>query len=410
MDRMSNNKFQIHVILFVILIFLPGCTAINAMKLVSSGEAVPNNYRESVVPFTLEGHPMLIKARLNNSHKEYIFIFDTGALTMVRQEVAKELGLPKGLDVEANDISGKSKTIDLVKLDNIIVGNMEVRDCAVGVTDFSEIFAPKIAGILGSNFFRHFKVTIDFRDKEVIFSREKNQTVIQNKEIIFPFKTDIKMGFAPVIKCEVGGEIKDTAIIDTGFPGIVALPLSTVKKTRSFKEGDVLTAQGNMTGGMFGVTGEDYILRIDELKVGNLKLRNIPSTSHSLKDGHLLLGIKFLEKFLVSLNYPAEEMILTPYGTPFETNIPSYGLALAKEDHKTIVSGIWDNSSASQSGIKPGNEVVTIDSKETRTLSIMELMGLFFDEGINSLKVEYINDKGRQKCILHKEMLLPVLK
>lgn len=64
------HQFKNHLILFVIVVFLPSCTAFKAMKLVNSGEAVPNNYTESAVPFTLEGHPILIKARLNNSQKE----------------------------------------------------------------------------------------------------------------------------------------------------------------------------------------------------------------------------------------------------------------------------------------------------------------------------------------------------
>ncbi len=398
------------MVLFVLAVVLPSCTAFKAMQLVDSGVVVPSDYVESVVPFTLEGHPILIKARLNNSQKEYSFIFDTGALTMIKQEVAKELDLPKGIEVEANDTGGKSKTIDLVKLDNIIVGNMVVQDCAVGVSDFSGMFSPNIAGILGSNFFRHFKVIIDYRNKNLTFSRENKQTAAQYPETIVPFESDIKMGFAPVIECEVDGALKGTAVIDTGFPGIVALPLSMIKKTISFKKGNAITAQGSMMGGMFGLADEDYALRIHDFKVGNVKLKNIPAISHSSKAGHLLLGNKFLDKFLVTLNYPAEEMILTPYGTPFETNIPSYGLALAKDDQKTLVSGIWNNSSASRSGIKLGNEVVKINSIDAKALTFMELIPLFFDENINNLEIEYLNGKERQKTILDKGMLLPVLK
>ncbi len=403
--------FLNYLILFVLVSLLQSCTAFKAMELVNSGEVEPNNYTESVVPFTLEGHPILIKARLNNSQKEYNFVFDTGALSMIRQEVAKELDLPKGVDVEANDTGGKSKTIDLVKLDNIIAGNMEVRDCAVGVTDFSGMFSPNVAGILGSNFFRHFKITIDYRSRKVIFSREVKKATARDNETIIPFESAIKMGFAPVIKCEVEGALKKTAVIDTGFPGIVTLPLSLIKETISFKEGNVIPAKGNMVGGMFGFADEEgYGLRIHKLKIGNLKLENIPAISHHSKAGHLLLGNKFLEKFLVVLNYPAEEIILTPYGIPFETNIPSYGLALTKKDRKTYISGTWNNSSASRSGIKPGDEVVKINSMDVNALSLMELIPLFLDENINSLEIEYLNAEEKQKTILHKGMLLPDLR
>lgn len=404
------NQFKHLLILLTIVVFMPSCTTFKAIKMVNGGEVVPNSHSESVVPFALEGHPILIKARLNNSQKEYVFIFDTGALTIIRQEVAKELNLAKGIEIEGNDSAGKSKSIDLVKLEKVIVGNMEVRDCAAGVTDFSGMFAPRIAGILGSNFFRHFKVTIDYRKKEIILSQEKKQTTVQTNASIIPFEADMKMGFAPVIECVVDGKIEGTAIVDTGFPGIVSLPLAMIKKTNSFKAGNAIASKGSMTFGLFGGKDKDYGVRIDAFKVGDIKLKNIPSSSNSLKAGHILLGNKFLENFLVTLNYPMKEMILTPYGTPFETNIPTYGLALAKERNKTIVSGIWDNSSASSSGINLGDEVEKVNSMEVNTLSLMELGSIFLDKSISILEIEYSNDKGIQKAILHKGVLLPVLK
>jgi hypothetical protein len=220
----------------------------------------------------------------------------------------------------------------------------------------------------------------------------------------------MKAGFAPVIECVVDGKIEGTAIIDTGFPGIISLPLAMTKKTNSFKAGNVIASKGSMTFGLFGITDKDYGVRIEAFKVGDIKLKNIPARSNSLKAGHILLGNKFLENFLVTLNYPVKEMILTPYGTPFETNIPTYGLALAKERNKTIVSGIWDNSSASRSGINLGNEIVKVNSIEANTLSLMEFVSIFSNKSMNILEIEYLNDKGIQKTLLHKGMLLPVLK
>jgi predicted metalloprotease with PDZ domain len=58
---------------------------------------------------------------------------------------------------------------------------------------------------------------------------------------------------------------------------------------------------------------------------------------------------------LVILDYPSGEIILKRNGIPFEKNIPSYGLSIFKQGNKTIVTGIWNNSSASRAGIQPGN-------------------------------------------------------
>ncbi len=409
MIKYSRNHLILHIVLLVIVIFLPSCTAFKAIKLVNSGDIVPNDYMESVVPFTLKGHPMLIKAKLNNSPKEYVFMLDTGALNIVSKEVSNELGLPKGIDVQASGSGGKSKTIELVQLNRVIVGNMEVRDCATGVTDLSKLFPPNIAGILGSNFLKHFKITIDYQKEEVTFSRDTQPITTDSTKIKIPFKTDMKNGFAPIVDCELEGGIKTTAIIDTGHPQIVALSLSMIKKTDTFKKGDIVTAIGGMSGGMFGKEEESLALRISEMQIGDIKLVDIPVISHAAKTGDVLLGIKFLEKFLVTLNYPAKEMILEPYDIPFETNIPTYGFALTKEGKRTLVSGVVENSSAANIGIQSGDEILKINSRDVTTLSLIELLAGSLDKDINSLEIEFMKDKEMKKAIIHKEMLLPVL-
>ena len=66
--------------MFVLLIvLLSGCTAFQAVRLVNSGQVAPSNKINSTVPFLLAGHPMLIRAKLNNFPQDYTYIFDTGA-------------------------------------------------------------------------------------------------------------------------------------------------------------------------------------------------------------------------------------------------------------------------------------------------------------------------------------------
>jgi len=63
---------KIYLILSFIVFSLSGCTAIKAMKLVNSGDMVMSNQPDSVIPFTHDSHPILIKAKLNHSQKEPI--------------------------------------------------------------------------------------------------------------------------------------------------------------------------------------------------------------------------------------------------------------------------------------------------------------------------------------------------
>lgn len=397
--------------LLLLVTLLPGCTAIQALKLINSSEAVIKNDIDSVIPFIIEGHQILVKVKVNYSKKEYTFILDTGALTMMSEKVVKELSLPKGIEVNAGGTGGNTKTIKLVQLDSVIVGSMEVKNCASGlIADFHKIFPQRIDGILGSNFLKHFKVTIDYQKKELTLSHDTKPVQVQSNEIRIPIELDMLHGFAPVVECELDGVIKDQGVIDTGLYGYIALPI-TMKDTPSFKNGSVVTSQGSMSFGMFGLgKKEDYALRLNNVKIGNLKFQNVPAKSHSHNDGRILIGNKFLEKYIVVLNYPAEELILRPLALPFEHNIPTYGIGLTRKDQKTIVSGVWRSSVAFNKGLRTGDEIIRINSIETSTIqSVFDLMVMFTNEDSTSLTVELLNGNGRSTVVLQKENLLPVL-
>ncbi len=396
----------------LLLVFVSGCTAIKAINLINSSEVVITDDMDSRIPFTMEKHQILVKIKINHSREEYTFILDTGALTMVSERIAEKLSLPEGIEIDASGTGGNSRAINLVKLDSIIAGSMEVKNCAAGVIDFSAIFPHTIDGILGSNFLQHFKVTIDYQKQELTLSQDTTPVHAQENDIKIPIELDMLMGFAPFVQCELDDAIQDNAIIDTGLPGYIGLPVSMIKKLPSFKNGSVVSSNGSMSFGMFGAgKNENYALRLNKAKIGSLQLQNVAATSHDHKNGKILIGYKFLEKYIVILNYPAKELLLRPTGTPFEHNIPSYGFALTKNDQKTIVSGVWIGSDAFQQGLQPGDEILAINSVKMSTVpTIGELVQMFFsDEEQRSLSIEFSHENERKSVVLHKKNLLPDL-
>ena len=373
------TKFLIAQLL--LLIFLSGCTAIKAINMMNSSEVVINDV-DRQIQFATTGHLILVKIKINHSREYYTFILDTGALTMVSERVSEKLSLPEGIEIDASGTGGNTKAIKLVKLNSIVVGGMEVKNCAAGVVDFSSIFPDKIDGILGSNFLQHFKVTIDFQKQELTLSQDTTPVHVQDNDVKIPIELDMLMGFAPVVQCEVDDAIQEDAIIDTGLPGYVALPVSIIKKIPSFNNGSVVSSNGSMGFGMFGSgKNKNYALRLNKAKIGGLQLQNVAATSHAHKNGKILIGCKFLEKYIVILNYPAKELLLRPTGIPFEHNIPSYGFGLTKNEQKTVVSGVWMGSDASRKGLQPGDEIIAINSVKMSTVpTVGELMLMFFSD------------------------------
>jgi hypothetical protein len=51
------------------------------------------------IPYKIEKGRIMIKAKINNSEKEYNFMFDTGAITIISDVLVPELGLKDGVTV-----------------------------------------------------------------------------------------------------------------------------------------------------------------------------------------------------------------------------------------------------------------------------------------------------------------------
>ena len=255
---------------------------------------------------------------------------------------------------------------------------------AAVVVDLEKNHAVKIDGILGSNSLRFFQVTLDYQNHEItLFNTTQPVSVESDNSLQIPFDTDFRDGFAPKLTCLINGNIQCLAIIDTGYPDIASVPLPLMKEMKSFVDGKAVTSQGSMVAGIGGNANESYALRLHTLQLSSLLLENIPSISHSSENGHVLLGNRFLSKFLVIIDYPSHQVFLQPRDTAFETNIFTYGLKLKKEDQKTIVSGTWDGSHAARSGLKSGDEITTVNGTDASVLSLFELMSLLGDQKID---------------------------
>lgn len=388
--------------LLSVWILISGCTALKAVSMVNSGEAMSPLPIETTIPFDMKAHLIIVKAHVNNSKKEFNFILDTAALTVVDQKTASELGLNGEVEVNVKDSVGKTKKVKLAKLAILSVGDVKVKDSVAAIADLSDF---GFDGIVGSTFLRYFRVTIDYRHRLLTFSDDKKRVSANDGEVTVKFKSDMMNGFAPKIECTVDKSIDAHAIIDTGYPGI-ALPTEIIRKSREFKAGEVLESDGSMSSGLVGASDKDYLLRMNSLSLGKLVFTNVPCASTGSHEA--LIGKKALSHFLVTLDYPAGEMILRRYeNDKYETNVFGWGLALKRDEGRIIVKGLLKGSPAARSGIKVGDEVFTVNSKDVSKFSMLDLMALSLNDGIDRVELVYSGDGGRKTVVLKKEMLLP---
>lgn len=391
--------------LLIVWILISGCTILKAVSVVNSGEAISPHPIETTIPFDMKAHAIIVKARVNDSNKEFNFILDTASLTVVGQKTAAELGIHGEVEVNLTDSAGKTKKVKLANLGILSVGDVKVKDSVAAIVDLSNF---GYEGIVGSTFLRYFRVTIDYRHRLLTFSKDKERVPANDGEVTIKFKPEMTHGFAPKIECTVDKSIDADAFIDTGYPGI-GLPTEIIHKLKEFKAGEVLESDGSLSSGVFGSSDKDYLLRMDSLSLGKLEFTNVPCSSSETHE--VLIGEKALSHFLVTLDYPAGEMVLKRYeNDKYETNVYGWGLALKIDESRMVVKGLLKGSPAARSGIKVGDEVFTVNSKNASQLSMLDLMALSLDDNIDRVELIFSGDGGRKMVVLKKEMLLPVVK
>ncbi|MCK5601988.1 retropepsin-like domain-containing protein [Candidatus Pacearchaeota archaeon] len=121
------------------------------------------------VPIRIVKNAIYVNATLNQ--KEYVtLLLDTGAsITMITPDVAELLGISPKKDASKGTITliGE-KTIEapFVSLSKIKIGDAVINNLMVGVY---AVFPnkPLVDGILGTDFLRHFTVTVDHHTRQL---------------------------------------------------------------------------------------------------------------------------------------------------------------------------------------------------------------------------------------------------
>ena len=127
--------------------------------------------RTVTVPVYRAGRSLVVIARLNGE-RDARLIVDTGAeITVLSHEIVRDLGIvptSSSRTITLNTVGGTVRA-DMVRVDQVTVGGLEVRHVTAAVHDLPE--APSgVEGLLGLSFLEHFLVTLDAREGKLYLS------------------------------------------------------------------------------------------------------------------------------------------------------------------------------------------------------------------------------------------------
>jgi hypothetical protein len=358
---------------------------------------------DAVIPFELLDYLILVKCRINDSNEYYNFVLDTGGIMAIDKSLADELKLKQlGPQAKINTLYLGEQAIEKV----FVFTNFDLKM-------FSTSYGIDVKGIIGSDLLEDYTVTIDYEKKQLILSTDVDALALDKKnnqaEAFIKFHKH-PINSAPMIPCRLNGDIEVEAMIDTGQPYPLVLPLNELERTGVLKQKDTRKARGTIVKWPGTASPDNFLARLKCFEAAGLKIDDMMTVYGELPAllSVPLLGSDFLAHYLIKIDYVHEEIFLSPKtGYRGLNHSFSFGLQLRLNDENhLLVRGVWEKSPADLAGIQIDDRVLEFNSKRTTPENYKELWLLLNNADIQSVKLLIETKKGLRKIHLKKKKLI----
>jgi predicted aspartyl protease len=359
--------------------------------------------RETIVPFELLDHLILVQCRINHSPETYSFILDTGALTAIDKALADSLNLKQ---------RGQQAKIDTFHVGDCVVDRLFVIT-AFDLQPLRDSYGIDISGIIGSDLLEDYIATIDYEKQRLTLSTDVKSPAERpkgdNAGYLLKF-TKHPLNHAPMIKCTLNDSMEVKAMLDTGQPYALVLPLKELEKTGVLNKSNTIRAKGT-TVKWPGTTSPDiYLAHLKSIESNDFRMTDIMTVFAELPPllSVGLLGGDFLSRYLITLDYAHGEALLVPTtGYQGMNHAFSTGLQLKRNaENQLIVRGVWEKSPADLAGIQVGDRILEFNSKRYTPELQRELILLLNDGKTESIELLIETKAGSRRVLLNKGRLI----
>jgi len=389
-----------------------------------TGFLLSENLEKDKIPFKLINNLVVIPVEVNGT--TLTFLLDTGvsstimfslsevdSLQLNNTETVKIRGLGDGGSISAL----KSKNNSL-KIGKAIDNDHTVFVIYDKSLNLSTRMGIPIHGIVGFEFFKNLIVKTNYTSKKLTFYNPKTYQPKKCKKCeIFDIIFQNKKAYLNLDVTASSMSKEVTLLIDSGSSDAIWIfDDKDFIDTTLKKSFDDFLGQG-LSGGIFGKRS-----KLSKIQIGNYQLKNVKvafpdkvsmENIKFFKDRDGSLGGDILKRFTVIYDYPNNKISLKKNGqfkTPFHYNMSGItlkhdGVVLVKDKNMTnnsdktetsgaislslstvynfylaprfIVSEIREDSPAALAGIYKGDEIVSVNGRETHRFELYELIGLF---------------------------------
>ncbi|MEM7297100.1 MAG: PDZ domain-containing protein [Bacteroidota bacterium] len=341
----------------------------------------------TTIPFELFGDHIIIKVSIDDS-EPLDFIFDTGSgYTVLDDDIAGDLGL-SGKKIEMNNAFSDWQ---LIKHNTLAINHFLMeKNIKVYSTDFDHLeisLGMDIDGIVGYDLLRHHAIYTNFDTKTInIYDLGK----APKKGDAIPFTMDTTI---PVIKGNV--VLNNEEPHDGSFYFITGAGTTLDFNSPYAKQWDVVHKTGkHYNYYVKGLSKEEtlhYEGHVISFNFGNQKIEDLPIGISTATEGIQasksvsgIIGSQIIRMYNFTIDYGTKMLYLEKdhtYDANFKVNCSGIDVQLSEDKQKVLVHQVFENSPASEAGIKLNDELLKINGMSMSEINLADVKKILKQEG-----------------------------
>lgn len=349
-------------LLLLLLALLAVKTATSQAFIFNYGHTTSRSYYTRI-PYTLEGGKPIVEVMINGKPRR--FLFDTGGMFSIREELVEELNLRLNIPVEITDRNGKHKQLRVSILDSLTLGNVTFIETPVTIVEGSVILdGYDLDGLIGSNMLRNS--VVQFSPSHITITNSKSKLEL-NRRFDSKLTVDLDHQSTPITYLKVGNRTIPV-VFDTGAGWILSLSNKDFKRLKKTSYTHIATAVGSSSVGLFGEAEESelYRIQLNAANIGQNTLTNLRTTTST--GAASILGFPLTFYGRVTIDYVDRRFYFEPYINPSNVFQKQWSVSIIADDYgRLLVGAVWDEGLAN---VSAGDEIVAVDSLwlDNRTL------------------------------------------
>jgi predicted aspartyl protease len=334
-------------------------------------ERITKTSFRSDIPFSYEKGSIIVGI-IVAGEKKY-FIIDSGAGTLIDKKILSKFKYKNLGRTKYSDAYGKKKKLQNIQVSSLKIGEIEFCDIVATVSDFEGVskvypcFEREISGIIGYNIISKAVWDVNFLEKNIVLSHQVNT---KNKKESLVLNFDETILTRPLLNMRINEIMIEKVTLDLGSNGAISLPYQFYDQLNTKNLKTKQTTRSSFFSGVSSV----------KLKFGNsrnifLNEKDILNSSEISLDPNLanpLIGTKFLENYLVTVDGPNRLLMLSNYSHLSMDTKESFGVTFSVYNSALMISSIIEESIAFKSGLKINDKMLKINGIDLVQLTTEE--------------------------------------